>query len=173
MDDRGTAEIVRLCTDGMRNACSMLSAAAWRTAKGMGYDRIITCSATTEPGTSLRVAGWRLDGTVKSEVMGYTGAAPAGQARARIPLPLTYGNAALLVEQTAADRMKEDAHLTHAIRTGRTETAIREQSRHSGATAKPTKQAVATALGLSREHLLRRYGHLFRDLWPGPEGLFS
>lgn len=61
-DDGFTAEVTRLATDGSKNACSLLYAAAWRTARGMGYRRLITYTLVTEPGTSLRAAGWKLIG---------------------------------------------------------------------------------------------------------------
>ena len=37
MDDGWTLEVNRCCTDGTRNVCSMLYAAAWRAARAMGY----------------------------------------------------------------------------------------------------------------------------------------
>jgi hypothetical protein len=55
------AEVSRLATDGCPNACSILYAAAARAAKAMGYMRIITYIFETEPGTSLRGAGWTQD----------------------------------------------------------------------------------------------------------------
>ena len=58
-DDGWTLEVNRLCTDGSRNACSMLYAAAWRAARAMGYKRIITYILDTEPGASLKAAGWK------------------------------------------------------------------------------------------------------------------
>ena len=36
--------------------------AAWRAAKALGYRRLITYTLNTEPGTSLRGAGWKLIG---------------------------------------------------------------------------------------------------------------
>lgn len=62
LDDRKTVEVNRLCTDGTKNACSMLYAAAWRVAKNMGYERLITYILDSEPGTSLYAAGWKLIG---------------------------------------------------------------------------------------------------------------
>ena len=53
-----TLEVNRLATDGTKNACSMLYAAAWRVAKGMGYKRLITYILDSEPGTSLKASGW-------------------------------------------------------------------------------------------------------------------
>lgn len=59
LDDGWTMEVTRLCTDGTRNACSMLYAAAWRAARAMGYKRLVTYILDTENGTSLRAAGWK------------------------------------------------------------------------------------------------------------------
>lgn len=58
LDDGKTLEVTRLCTDGTRNACSCLYAAAARRAKAEGYAKIITFILQSEPGTSLRAAGW-------------------------------------------------------------------------------------------------------------------
>lgn len=60
-----TAEVLRLCTDGTINACSALYGAAARAAKALGYTRIQTYTLATEPGTSLRAAGWRDEGLVR------------------------------------------------------------------------------------------------------------
>lgn len=40
LDDGLTAEILRICTDGTRNACSILYGACSRCAKEMGYKRV-------------------------------------------------------------------------------------------------------------------------------------
>jgi hypothetical protein len=58
MDNGWTAEATRCCTDGSKNACSMLYAAAWRASRAMGYRRLITYVLKEEPGTSLKAAGW-------------------------------------------------------------------------------------------------------------------
>lgn len=60
--DDWTAEVTRVCTDGARNACSMLYAASWRACKAMGYRRLVTYTLPSEGGASLRAAGWRLVG---------------------------------------------------------------------------------------------------------------
>lgn len=60
--DGWTCEVVRLCTDGTRNACSKLYAAAWRAARALGYQRIGTYTLPSEGGASLRAAGWKLIG---------------------------------------------------------------------------------------------------------------
>lgn len=59
LDDGWTAEVVRLATDGAKNACSLLYAASWRTARAMGYRRLVTYILASEPGTSLKAIGWR------------------------------------------------------------------------------------------------------------------
>ncbi len=62
LDDGLTLEVNRLCTTGEKNACSMLYAAAARAARAMGYRKIVTYTLDTEPGTSLRAAGWTCAG---------------------------------------------------------------------------------------------------------------
>jgi hypothetical protein len=62
LDDGWTLEVTRLCTDGTRNACSALYAAAWRAERAMGYKRLITYILDSEPGTSLKAAGWKCVG---------------------------------------------------------------------------------------------------------------
>lgn len=62
LDNGLTLEVNRLCTDGTKNACSMLYAAAWRVARTMGYRKIITYILETESGASLRAAGWKCAG---------------------------------------------------------------------------------------------------------------
>ncbi|MFC5909504.1 XF1762 family protein [Streptacidiphilus monticola] len=57
-DNGLTVEVTRLATDGTANACSLLYAAAWRTARAAGYQRAITYTQDGEPGVSLRAAGW-------------------------------------------------------------------------------------------------------------------
>ena len=61
LDDGFTAEITRVCTDGTRNAASMLYGACRKAAKAMGYDRIFTYTLPEEGGASLRAAGFKLD----------------------------------------------------------------------------------------------------------------
>jgi len=59
-DDGWTLEVNRTCTDGSKNANSMLYGAAWRVAKALGYRRLITYTQQGESGVSLRAAGWRI-----------------------------------------------------------------------------------------------------------------
>ena len=58
-DDGWTAEVLRCCTDGARNAPSMLYRAAWRAVKSLGYKKLITYTLPEEGGASLRGAGFR------------------------------------------------------------------------------------------------------------------
>ncbi len=61
LDDGKTLEVTRLCTDGTRNACSILYGRAARIAKDMGYKKIITYILQSESGVSLKASGWVVD----------------------------------------------------------------------------------------------------------------
>lgn len=63
-DDGWTLEVVRVATDGTKNACSKLYRASWKAARAMGYKRLITYTLPEEGGASLRGAGFRLIGEV-------------------------------------------------------------------------------------------------------------
>ena len=67
LDNGWTLEVNRLCTTGEQNVCSMLYGAAARAAKAMGYHKIITYTLDSEPGTSLRAAGWMCAGPAGGE----------------------------------------------------------------------------------------------------------
>ena len=62
LDDGHTLEVNRLCTDGTKNACSFLYAAAWRAARAMGYKRVITYILDSECGASLKASGFVCEG---------------------------------------------------------------------------------------------------------------
>lgn len=62
LDDGYTLEVNRVCTDGTKNACSMLYGAAVRAAKAMGYHKVITYILDSESGTSLKASGFTCDG---------------------------------------------------------------------------------------------------------------
>jgi len=64
-DNGWTLEVTRLATDGTKNVCSFLYGAAARAGFALGYRRIGTYILASEPGTSLRAAGWRQIGEVK------------------------------------------------------------------------------------------------------------
>lgn len=69
LDDGLTLEIIRVCTDGTHNACSILYGACSRCAKEMGYKRVVTYTLVSEPGSSLKAAGFKNCG----EAGGYRG----------------------------------------------------------------------------------------------------
>lgn len=58
LQDGRTLEVTRSCTDGTRNANSMLYGAIWRAAKALGYRRCVTYTQEGESGDSLRAVGW-------------------------------------------------------------------------------------------------------------------
>ena len=60
LDDGRTLEVTRSCTDGTPNANSALYGAAWRVARELGYDRLITYTQEGESGSSLKGAGWKV-----------------------------------------------------------------------------------------------------------------
>lgn len=62
-DDGETLEVTRLCVlPDEPNACSFLYGKAARAAFALGYQRIGTYTLKSEPGTSLKAAGWTLLG---------------------------------------------------------------------------------------------------------------
>lgn len=62
LDQYRMAEVTRLATDGTKNACSILYAAAARACDAMGFDSVQTYTLPEEGGVSLRAAGWTLEG---------------------------------------------------------------------------------------------------------------
>lgn len=64
--DGFTAEVTRVAVaEGHKNGCSMLYGASWRAARALGWRRLITYTLKSEPGTSLRAAGWKIIGEVQ------------------------------------------------------------------------------------------------------------
>ena len=61
LDNGRAAEITRVCTDGTRNASSMLYGAARRACRALGYAPVYTYTLPEEGGASLRAAGFILD----------------------------------------------------------------------------------------------------------------
>jgi hypothetical protein len=59
LDDGWTLEVTRTCTDGTKNANSMLYGACRRVAFGLGYRKLITYTLPTESGVSLVASGWK------------------------------------------------------------------------------------------------------------------
>jgi hypothetical protein len=62
LDNGWTLEVNRCCTDGTKNACSMLYSAAWKAAKALGYKRLITYTLPDEGGASLKASNWKCIG---------------------------------------------------------------------------------------------------------------
>ena len=60
MDNGWMLEVTRCCTDGTKNANSILYGAAWRATKSLGYKRIITYTLASESGVSLKASGWTI-----------------------------------------------------------------------------------------------------------------
>jgi hypothetical protein len=54
----GRCNIARIGTDGVKNGCSMLYGALCRAAQALGYREAWTYTLPSEPGTSLRAAGF-------------------------------------------------------------------------------------------------------------------
>lgn len=61
VDSTQVLEVTRLCTDGVKNGCSILYAAAARVGKELGYRKIQTYILDSEDGASLVAAGWVLE----------------------------------------------------------------------------------------------------------------
>ena len=77
LDDGLTCEVNRLCTDGTRNACSMLYGACCRVAKEMGYEKIITYILESENGASLKASNFVCEGLAGG--LKWTGSRDTGQ----------------------------------------------------------------------------------------------
>jgi len=66
LDNSWTAEVTRVAViEGVLNGVSKLYGACWRAARAMGYRKLVTYILTSEPGTSVRAAGWRCVGKTK------------------------------------------------------------------------------------------------------------
>ena len=77
LDDGLTCEVNRLCTDGTKNACSMLYGAACRVAKAMGYKKMVTYILESENGASLKASNFVCEG--KAGKTHWTGERNRGQ----------------------------------------------------------------------------------------------
>jgi len=67
LDNGYTLEVYRCCTDGARNACSMLYGACVRIARDMGYKTVITYTLQSESGASVKAANFTYDGEAGGE----------------------------------------------------------------------------------------------------------
>ena len=59
LDNGQIAEVLRVCSDGTPNVCSMLLGACRRAALAMGYKKIVTYTLNSESGASLKAAGFK------------------------------------------------------------------------------------------------------------------
>lgn len=64
IDSSAVAEVTRLVTDGTKNAPSLLYAAAARVCREMGFEKVQTYILASEPGVTLRAAGWACEANV-------------------------------------------------------------------------------------------------------------
>jgi len=62
LDNGWTLEVLRTCTDGTKNANSMLYGACWRATQALGYKRLITYTLKNETGKSILAANWKIVG---------------------------------------------------------------------------------------------------------------
>lgn len=67
IDQRKIVEVLRVATDGRANACSALYGASCRQQQVHGYLWAQTYTLLSEPGTSLRAAGWKPVHITKAE----------------------------------------------------------------------------------------------------------
>lgn len=58
LDPKRILEVVRMCSDGTPNACSILYSAAARAGQALGYWKIQTYIFGSENGSSLKASGW-------------------------------------------------------------------------------------------------------------------
>jgi len=58
LDPKRLLEVTRMCSDGTKNACSMLYGAVARAAKAMGFEAVQTYIFKDEDGASLKASGW-------------------------------------------------------------------------------------------------------------------
>lgn len=76
LDDGYTLEVVRTCTDGTKNANSMLYGAICRAAFALGYRRVFTYTLAEESGASLRAAGFTVDAELRERPSWHTPSRP-------------------------------------------------------------------------------------------------
>jgi hypothetical protein len=65
LDDGWTLEVTRVATDSTKNAASCLYGACRRATFALGYRKLVTYTLASEPGISLRAAGWKVLGEVR------------------------------------------------------------------------------------------------------------
>lgn len=92
LDDGWTAEVTRLCTDGIFNGCSFLYGRCAKIAKEMGYRKIITYILEGENGTSLRASGWSCAPRVRGGGSWNVPGRPRAESKTSVPNECTTRN---------------------------------------------------------------------------------
>jgi len=167
LDDGVSAEVTRLCSDGYPNVCSKLYSAAWKTARNMGYVRLYTYILESESGTTLKASGWRFDAHVIGRPWNHK------KRKRKDEHPLCDKQRWIIYTQegrvrnkpqelSPKEKMSAGAKSTHYKRVKCTEASIRMAIRRLKQSNKRiSKAAVARIVGVSREHISRRYSHFF------------
>lgn len=70
LDNGKTLEVLRVCTDGTRNANSFLYDKVRKIAALMGYEKVITYTLPSESGASLKAIGAKVEATTKPQSWG-------------------------------------------------------------------------------------------------------
>lgn len=65
LDNGLTLEVYRVCTDGTKNATSMLYSRCKRIGQLMGYEKIITYTLQSESGSSLKAIGAQIEKNIE------------------------------------------------------------------------------------------------------------
>jgi hypothetical protein len=89
--DGRTLEILRICSDGTQNVCSMLYGALVRAGKSLGYTRFLTYTLESEIGTSLRASGWKEDGVRSHDSQGWQKQKESGRSQSRMQVRNLFG----------------------------------------------------------------------------------
>lgn len=90
LDNGKTLEVLRVCTDGTKNACSFLYGVCIRVGREFGYSLIMTYTLTSEPGTSLIAVGAYPDAKVAAGRQWVSEDRPLSKARESAPARLRW-----------------------------------------------------------------------------------
>lgn len=82
LDDGKTLEVTRMCSDGTPNVCTFLYGKAIQISKLLGYQRLITYTLESEPGSSLKASGFSFVRTTR----GGTWSTPSRPRKDKAPL---------------------------------------------------------------------------------------
>lgn len=104
----GRCNIARVGTDGTKNACSMLYAAICRAALALGYYEAWTYTLPSEPGTSLRAAGFEDMGMTRGGEHDRPNLSNRRRPRAEQPIPKRRWRRVLVPRHKWAPRAPND-----------------------------------------------------------------